>query len=145
MKRELKFCAWDKINKKMWYNVQNAYDTLGEHCEHSAEEQKTCKCRLEDPLMVHSFGELLKDTERYEVMQYIGLKDKNDRDIFEGDIVKYTTNYYGKLREDNKQIVEWLDDMEHDGFGQPLGTGYCLRGYNWEVIGNIYENPELLK
>lgn len=77
--------------------------------------------------------------------QFTGLKDNNGVDIYEGDIIRYITNYYGKLKEDNIQEIKWIDDMEHDGFGCPLATGFLLRGYDWQVIGNIYENPELLK
>jgi uncharacterized phage protein (TIGR01671 family) len=78
------------------------------------------------------------------LMQYTGLKDKNGREIFEGDIVR-------KFNDDLKEVC-FFDDL---GYDQSLGkaSGFYvdheLEYYDggpstWEVIGNIYENPELL-
>ena len=78
------------------------------------------------------------------LMQYTGLKDKNGVEIYEGDIVKYFTNYYGNKQE-RKKVVEWIDDMQDDSFGEPLSMGYRFHGSEIEVIGNIYESPELLE
>ena len=80
---------------------------------------------------------------QFNLMQYTGLKDRNGVEIYEGDIVQYETNYYGN-RQVRKAEVKWHDDLEHDGFGEPLAMGYIFRGANIEVIGNVYENPELL-
>ena len=71
------------------------------------------------------------------LMQYTGLKDKNGKEIYEGDVVKCSSGC-------PHQVV-W----QHDFFGMPMWYLSGLNeGYAWteteEVIGNIYENPELL-
>ena len=80
------------------------------------------------------------------LMQCTGLKDKNGKLIYEGDIITYDwLTPIGKVwRTDGKRIVEW-----NDGFGV-IGNiaGYDVengRKRNVEVIGNIYENKELLE
>ena len=78
------------------------------------------------------------------LMQYAGLKDKNGVEIYEGDIIQYFTFYYGNKKE-RKEVVEWIDDMEDDSFGEPLSMGYRFYGSEIEVIGNIYENHQLLE
>lgn len=85
---------------------------------------------------------ILYDGEDYEVdpstvCQYTGLTDKNGK-IFEGDIVRRETNYYGKHSVYDKPVV-WEDDIENDSFGEPYTSGYCIHGGNWEVIGNIHD------
>ncbi|MDV7800581.1 YopX family protein [Enterococcus hirae] len=78
-----------------------------------------------------------------ELMQSTGLKDKNGVDVYQGDIIRCTS---GCLHE-----VIWLE--EYGGTfigGMPAWYLSGLRnGYSWtgreEVIGNIYENPELLE
>lgn len=78
------------------------------------------------------------------VMQYTGLKDKNGKEIYEGDIISY--KYYRGFSGGEKEIiakVEFIDGC----FGFYEFVGYFNR-YDLnesKVIGNIYENPELLK
>ena len=91
--------------------------------------------------------EQLDSVDRYEVIpetvgQFTGLTDKNGKEIYEFDIIKTET---GKLME-----VKWLDRracfyLQRDGwafvyyFGEAVEPNYC------EIIGNIHENPELIK
>lgn len=72
------------------------------------------------------------------VMQYTGLKDKNGKEIYEGDVLD--NGMYPHV------MIFW--DKEYAGFR--VTTYSCIKKLseyvnNWEVIGNIYENPELLK
>ena len=75
-----------------------------------------------------------------ELMQFIGLKDRNNKDIYEGDIVKswypYNDNYI-----ENTDIVEWNDEECSFMLGSKR---HFHKGLMLEVLGNIYENPELL-
>lgn len=78
----------------------------------------------------------------HQLMQYTGLKDKHDQEIYEGDIV----NQLSEMTYDDIQgVVKFIDGsyLIETADGK---TGYYLFGevvYN-EVIGNIYENPELI-
>jgi uncharacterized phage protein (TIGR01671 family) len=74
--------------------------------------------------------------------QFTGLTDKNDRNIFEGDIVKSITHFYSELKE--MVTVVKFNEVENDSFGEPFTVGYSLLGSEWEIIGNIHDNPELL-
>ncbi len=72
------------------------------------------------------------------VCEYTGLTDKHGKKIFEGDIVRRETAYYGKHNVYAEPVV-WEDDIENDSFGEPYTSGYCIHGGNWEVIGNIHD------
>lgn len=85
------------------------------------------------------------------LMQSTGLKDKNGVDIFDGDVVQaeqYLTTTIpvrinGIVKYSNKYTMFYLDNgsERHDLYMQSLGGSI----YNFEIIGNIYENPELLE
>lgn len=75
-----------------------------------------------------------------QLMQYTGLKDKNGVEIYEGDVVKWNNN----IQIGNSTIVFYdgcfrLEDYPFSEYNK-LETGSRI-----EVIGNIYENPELIK
>lgn len=83
----------------------------------------------------------LKQPDIYELMQFTGLHDRNGKEIYEGDIIKYdrvpfltTVNY-----------VDCTFALVHDRYEQQIGFLNDESMGMLEVIGNIYENPELLR
>lgn len=77
------------------------------------------------------------------VGQYTGMKDKNGKRIFEGDIIDFSdrsySDGYGVVRYDVEGTeFEFVYDDLYEGLGR------CYYPEDVEVIGNIYDNPELL-
>jgi len=111
--REIKFRAWDKE-----FNHWN-------------------KCApVILPLHTDSSFTLKPATEDLILMQFTGLKDKNGKEIYEGDIVKRREVYIVVF-----DFCAWMLQR----IGEP--ARFYLNRHpttEWEVIGNIYENPELL-
>ena len=115
--REIKFRAWHK--------------------------NRECFVPIEAHFSFDTNGELYQtDGKPIELMQYTGLKDKNGVSIYEGDIIKYKTFYYGKEKEHIVE-VKWEKEAT-DLFGEPDFIGFLARWEGGEVIGHIYETPELL-
>jgi uncharacterized phage protein (TIGR01671 family) len=162
--REIRFRAWDtqgywvypkghpkrEFIQKMYYDVEYVYDS----------------CEGEYTPGARSFGHLLDD-KRFIVMQYTGLKDKNNKEIYEGDICEMIIG--------NREICVKANNGDLRGFLVKIEIKYLTCGWihlfpelthpedrKWcafwdshdedfwdknyfKVIGNIYENPELLK
>ena len=84
------------------------------------------------------------------LMQYTGLHDKNGKEIYEGDILRW---HYAYPKPEDYFIVKWLDfRCAFSLFRQnylmshlPYADLHTNNDRNYEVIGNIYENPELVK
>jgi uncharacterized phage protein (TIGR01671 family) len=121
-----KYRAWDKEFKEMVHVNALVFD------------EQVIKATYQN-------GSIVKeDVKNYELMQSTGLKDKNGREIFEKDILDYNGR---------KVIVEWhgsyacfiyefVDELKNRTTEwQPLYLSY----YKFEIIGNIYENPEMLE
>lgn len=76
------------------------------------------------------------------LMQYTGLQDKNGKEIYEGDVVRVTDDVGNK---DNIEM-KWSSKRGNHMIGYWAGFSVLDRkSEEAEVIGNIYENPELLK
>jgi uncharacterized phage protein (TIGR01671 family) len=135
MSREIKFRAWDNEKKKMYlvYAIDwSDGEIISAHLFDGIEGRK-----------VYPNKEMGDDIE---FMQYTGLKDKNGKDIFEGDFVQAQTPYSTA----QPKLVIW--DSKRAGFflkcdfvAYDSKNLYKMSGFKMEVIGNIYENPELVK
>ena len=80
-----------------------------------------------------------------DIIQYVGLKDKNGKEIYEGDIVKFMDC----CKEEFRGYIEYSKDKftayrEPKSFAMASNQTHDLYG-DFEIIGNIYENPELVK
>ena len=118
--REIKFRVWDKINKDM-FNVESI----------NFQERRVYK----DTVSYRKFEDI-------DLMQYTGLKDKNNKEIYEGDILfeSFGERNYKVVFKNGSFRTEfegYFDEYSFDLIDVVLDL--C------EIIGNIYENPELME
>ena len=128
--REIKFRAWLKEDKKM-ENVKTMDFT-----------DKTIRC-LKKNEFINAYLLRRVSFDDVELMQYTGLNDKNDKEIYEGDILFFRD-------ENTKYVVVWQDtafiikSIEIRKYSEKMcwldDTEICC-----EIVGNIYENKNLLE
>ena len=146
MNDRFKFRAWYKPNYRepiMLYDVEQTYDYMN-----GEPESVPADC----------FGVVL-DVKDYIVMQCTGLKDKNGKLIYEGDIVKYAefdwTDFSFKDWETEIAQVVWGNtydnyypafDLKDTDFDGTNAFAYLFNeGWTIEVIGNIYQDSHLIE
>ena len=127
--RKIAFRIWDKEKNEMVYNPIDAKMRF-----------LSMRSPNEDEVETH-IGYSTYPWERFEFMQYTGLKDRNGKEIYEGDVVCTSLLIPGE--------VKWGDDIACFEVVHSLGSrglfGYIKEGSGVLVIGNVHENPDLLK
>ncbi len=129
MNRIIKFRAWDEENKKMYFN--DVVMTMG-------------IAVIEDPSFDPKSINIL-ETPDLVPMQFTGLFDKNGVEIYEGDILGTSIVKHGFEDENDDDVMEhlsgWYVENVKTGNKHPMNPDWIMGD---EIIGNIYENPELL-
>ena len=125
-----RYRAWDTLRKEMNYKIM-----VG-NCD-TNDENWTCPI-----IWIEKRKEWLHFDDYECIMQSTGLKDRNSVEIFEGDIVKMSKDVYSE--------PTYYEVVRHRGGAYRLeskqhGCELWLRHADCEVVGNVYENPELLE
>ena len=130
-----KFRAWHKEKQKMFRSVGFTDSDVG-------------RTIVREAYMIDDGTDMYMGGRQVALMQSTGLKDKNGKLIYEGDIMRYKNpNHPGRKQFLHK--VEWNQAKVRysmRAIGGPIHSGatFTHQEERWEIIGNIYENPELL-
>jgi uncharacterized phage protein (TIGR01671 family) len=133
--REIKFRAWDNVKDKMYYigeedDVAFSFDSSG---------------FVATDLTEHDWG--FKQLEHLQYMQYTGLKDKNGMEIYEGDVLETDLSRpYVVVVFRNGAFMYQCHDSGKDFYDYMAPADKDTKMDQFlKIIGNIYENPELLE
>ena len=123
-----RYRAWDKIRKTM-YEVDDIMSI------DFGRNEISVKTLFFEHTNYYKFDDIV-------LMQSTGLKDKNDKEIFEGDVVKMAKNVYSE--------PTYYEVVRHRGGAYRLeskqhGCELWLRHTDCEIVDNIYKNPKLLE
>ena len=133
--RQIKFRAWDKEEKCFYKRDCRAFEGVLDDMVIDF-KGNLFKRNLNSSVLSGTWDN--KGENRYILMQYTGLKDKNGKEIYEGDILHYDSD-------DDNEVVEWQHILCHEcGNGFGMGWNLCETQES-VIIGNIYENEGLLK
>lgn len=140
--RDIKFRVWDKETKHMHICGEDVHDTIN----FEIETNRAYYYNLQN-----GCGSLREDSD-YVLMQYTGLKDKNGKEIYEGDIL-LAPEWFGSLecvciyqQENIVNPIQGFGLYSYDSYFKKYNT--LVESDEWdefEVIGNIYDNLELLE
>lgn len=136
--REIKFRAYSKELNRWMYGFYG-WSMGKNYITEIINEYPT----LSDP--GGCYIETFKEVEENSISQYTGLKDKNGKEIYEGDIIQSFDSQDYEIT----HIIEYSDEgakftAKHKGFGDCGVSQKWISEFEKEIIGNIYENPDLL-
>lgn len=122
--REYKFRAWDMVHEEMIHWDQ-----------------------YKDEMVSNDF-----EDDELKIMQWTGVKDTKGKDIYEGDIIQFDPPHHLKHSSKNKSenyVVRYIADKSFRGIKEKKSSIIILNLINAQeglrVLGNIFENPELIK
>ena len=150
--KDIKFRAWDKLINKMITesNVKEIIDTIQGDFNTTYVYDSDEWYPAYEIFGIFNYFQAIKEMRidrynekselRFELMQYTGLHDKNGKEIYEGDIVRKFNGIIGKvIYEHSEFIIDVTNNKELDYGRLDLIENLV------EVIGNIYDNPDLLE
>jgi uncharacterized phage protein (TIGR01671 family) len=133
--REIKFRALNIYKKEMCYDF--ILNSRGSFFDVYSECEDTCHCGAQE-YGIQRESSIDSDY----IMQYTGLKDKNGKEIYEGDLIRLYENNNGfpEVVFKNQYVGGWV--LVHGDNECSLGA---RKDYELEIVGNIHENKDLLK